>query len=187
MAKPPKTPRPQKPPILPPDENAELIPTISLTQEKLVGRVVVLWARVEAAMEDMIWHFYGVHMEKGRIITTRMDTVSKITMLRQLRDLEVKEPLYSELSLLLDRVDILREDRNSIVHGIWGRTMGGTPLVVSLRPKPLAPNQVVSETFPDIRMRTIVADIEMARVSLIEMMEKLFSIPHKPAAPNSGS
>ncbi len=175
MVKPPKTPRPQKPPIQPPRIDQTVDITVSLIHEKLIGRIVITWSKLESCLEDFIWHLLDMNMDRGRIITTRLDVIAKIRMTRQFAELKLPETQFHTLSAILDKMDILREDRNFIVHGTWGRSMPeNMHICLSLRPTPLAPDQAVSETFPETRLRAIIADIEQIKTGLLDLM---FAIP----------
>jgi hypothetical protein len=183
MAKPPKIPRPQKPPVRDPRPDQVLNPQISITQEKLIGRVVASWSAVEAAMEDFIWFLLKVELPKGRIITTRLDALARINMLRSLGELELSEPTFHRLSQMLDRLDIVREERNFIVHGLWGTSLPeNVPIALSLRPK-WKSDQVVSETFPRERMQAIHSEIENGRKRLLRLMIELGALPQTPPPP----
>jgi hypothetical protein len=185
MATPPKFPRPKKPPVLPPDPNQQVDPTISLQYERLIGRTVVAWSKLEACMEDFIWSLLGVEIEQGRVMTVRVDAVGKIRMLRELGQLELPEPMFHRLSPTLDEIDVLRDDRNFIVHGSWARTKPDmTHVAVSLRPTGLAPDQAVSETFSVARMRAIIGGIERTKWVLIELMRELHTLPGRSAPPH---
>jgi hypothetical protein len=67
----------------------------------------------------------------------------------------------------------LRENRNTIMHGTWGRNEAGIPFAISLRFTPLAPDQVVSELFPDKRMREICHNIDASKFRLRRLMLEL--------------
>src|SRR5712672_1255861 len=117
MEKPPKTPRPKKPPIqrhVPGDEG---INSIGMIQEKLIGRFVVEWAKLEACMGDAITDLFGVEFTYGRLIVSRMDATGLIKMLRDAGALRLPQRDFHKISLICDRIDILRDDRNLIVHG----------------------------------------------------------------------
>jgi len=180
MTKPPKTLRPPKGPIRPPQERERLDPTIGITHEKLIGRIVVAWSRIEGILEDFIWHLLELEMEVGRTVTTRLDATAKIKMIRDLSEMKLSQPLFHRLSPILDQIDVLRDDRNLIMHGTWGRNELGVPIALSLRAKPLAPNQLVSEEFSDTRMRKIVSGIETARLKLMALMKDLDALPDRP-------
>ena len=184
MTKPPKTPRPQKPPVLPPKLGQKVNPTISMATERLIGRAIVAWAKLEACMDDFIWAFLDIPIEQGRVITVRMDAVRKIQTLRRLGELILPETKFHELSVILDHIDILREERNLIGHGSWGRTSPeNETVVVSLKPEGLNPDEVVSETFPNSRLREVTAEIEKAKWQLIPLMEERYASLGKPRTP----
>lgn len=129
-------------------------------------------------MEDLIWSLLKVDIERGRVVTLRVDAVGKIRMLRELGQLEMTEAMFHRLSPTLDEIDVLRDDRNFIIHGSWGRTRPGmTHVAVSLRPKPLAPDQVVSETFSEARLRGIIDGMDRTKWVLIELMRELHTLP----------
>jgi len=50
-------------------------------------------------------------------------------------------------------------------------------VAVSLRPKAPNPDQAVSETFPEARMRTIISGIDRTKWVLIELMRALHTLP----------
>jgi hypothetical protein len=182
MEKPPKTPRPKKPPIqqhVPGDEGTN---SIGLIQEKLIGRAVVEWAKLEACMGDAITRLFGVEFAYGRLIVSRMDTTGLLKMLRDAGTLRLPQKDFHKLSIICDEIDILRDDRNLIVHGSWGRAPDATPHVLSLRIKGPNPNEVVAETFPDSRMRAMIQAVSKVKWDLIRLL-KLDSLPKKEFGP----
>jgi hypothetical protein len=154
-----------------------------MQQERLIGRVVVAWAKLESALDGLIWHLLSLEIEDGRIITARLDAVAKIKMSRDLGNLNLSEEQFRQLSPILDRIDILREDRNHIVHGMWARNREGIPITFSLRTKPLEPDQVVAEAFPDTRMRDIVHDIDAGKYKIMLLLKELGASLDKPSLP----
>jgi hypothetical protein len=181
MTKPPKIPRPQKPSVRPYPGNIEADPTIRMQTERLIGRSVVAWSKLEACLEDFIWELLALPIEKGRHITTRLDAVNKIKMLRSIGEIELVEADFHRLSPILDHIDIIRDDRNFIIHGTWGRAgFDKYTVVLSLRAKGGEPDEVVSETFPDSRIRTVISDIEKWKQELIELMNSRQPLPRTP-------
>jgi hypothetical protein len=172
MTKPPKTPRPPKPPIKPAHPNHVPDPTIGLIQQKLIGRVIVEWAKLEACMGDAIHKLAGIEFEVGRIFTARLDAVTLLKTLRELGSLQLPESEFHQLSTICDKINIRRDDRNLITHGTWGRTKGqNDAFAVSLRIKSDDPSDVVSETFPHRRMKEITSDILSLKWDLIGLMK----------------
>ncbi|HEY3912453.1 MAG TPA: hypothetical protein VGM07_21565, partial [Stellaceae bacterium] len=48
------------------------------------GRVVIAWGKLEANLEDLIWHFLDLSDDDGRIVTARLDARPKLDMLNVL-------------------------------------------------------------------------------------------------------
>jgi hypothetical protein len=186
MVKPPKTPRPTKPPIIAyPGPDSPVMSPISLTHEKLIGRITTQWAALEACMGGAVMELLKVDFDAGRFVIARMDATALLRLLRDLGKLRLPETEFHKLSNICDRIDIRREDRNLIIHGTWGRVDGGSiPHAASLRIKPDDPNTIVSETFPTERLRSIIFEIQSLRSELVdllkleELLEKRREPPH---------
>ncbi len=152
-----KIPRPPKPPITTLRADQHTTSDVSLTHEKLIGRLLSSWSRLEQEMENLIWHFLELRVEYGRTITAKMDTNSRIQLLRLLAKLEFEKDELEELNGILTQIDIVREDRNFIMHGVWGTIAPeGIPIAYSLRPNH-DPGEIVGETFPRTRMLALIA------------------------------
>lgn len=163
--------RPQKPPIRPTNPGDYNNPTITMSHERLVGRVVTRWAKLEATLDDLIWQFLDLPLELGRIITARMDANGKSRMIRSLSELVFDPMLQDYTNDLMDHVDFLKDDRNFIVHGTWGRkSPEGVPIAMSLRPKN-TPSTIVAESFDAKRMHLLVRDIEAVKWRLLALFE----------------
>jgi len=176
--------KPQKPPILPPDPNVTAIDhTVPMSHEKLIGRFVVEWSKLESTMDDLIWKFLGIPFEYGRIVTSHMDATGKIKILRQLIETSFGHSshdyvMFSYFKEALDHIDIIRIDRNLIVHGTWGRNQQRIPMSLSLRIRD-TPSTVVSETFDDIRMRDLIQKIHAAKWAMIYAMDSANAAHHR--------
>jgi hypothetical protein len=158
--------RPERLSVQPANPDDPIFETISLSQERLLGRFVVEWAKLENTLDDLIWHFFDLPIAYGRIVTSRMDATGKITMLRPLNDMSfsLSSPDYAVHSYIkecLEQIKFLREERNLAVHGTWGRrrrTIGSfVPIAFSLRIKD-KPTTVVSEDFDERRIRRMIDD-----------------------------
>jgi hypothetical protein len=57
---------------------------VGMQHERLVGRVVIEWSRLESILNDLIWCFLNVSFEDGRALTGRADAGTKIALLRQI-------------------------------------------------------------------------------------------------------
>jgi hypothetical protein len=55
---------------------------VGMQHERLVGRAVIEWSRLEAVLNDLIWCFLNLSFEDGRALTGRADAGTKIALLR---------------------------------------------------------------------------------------------------------
>jgi len=145
---------------------------VGLIQEKLIGRFVVRWAKLEARMGDGIAKLLNLEFKYARLITSRMDAVNLIKLLREAGEVRLPIAEFHKLSALCDRIDIRREERNLIVHGSWGRQIAGNiPHVMSLRLKGGGPEEIISEEFPHRRMQRIISDIRTLSIELTDLLK----------------
>jgi hypothetical protein len=118
-------------------------PTLGLIQEKLIGRFVWYWSKLESSMEGLIWEFFDVDIEYGRVITSRMDASIRIQTLRLLGKRQYKNAQLDKLNTLLTEIDDLRLIRNFIVHGAWATLFPELiPVAMSVREKSDDPAEV---------------------------------------------
>lgn len=72
-------------------------PHVTMMQERLIGRVVVVWAKLEGMLNDLIWAIQGKAMADGRSDTERMQITPLIKTLRNLvNDILIPEGLSEE-------------------------------------------------------------------------------------------
>ena len=175
MAKGRKRPVRQKPPITPlkPEQYPHF--DVSAEQQRLIGLVVLNWSKLEANIDDTIWHFLNLNLDDGRVFTNRLSTDQKVTLLHSLAHTYLSEEDFNEVETnLLDFIGIYQEDRNFIVHGSWGTLMpDNAPVCASLRPKSPTPGEVVSESFSEERMINLVNGINEAITGLRMLMARL--------------
>ena len=103
-------------------------------------------------INDMIWVITGLGLENGRILTERNDATRQITILLALVERNIAEDKHpngnkEKLLRTLDQIDILRENRNAIIHGSWGE-IDGVPVTASLRFKSSNLSEVVMRGLP---------------------------------------
>lgn len=156
--------KPQRPPIKPLGKDQVASPNVSELQQTLIGKFVVLWAKLEASLNDMIWVITGLGLENGRILTERNDATRQITILLALVERNIAEDKHpngnkEKLLRTLDQIDILRENRNAIIHGSWGE-IDGVPVTASLRFKSSNLSEVVCEAYPPQMMTDICDAVE---------------------------
>ncbi len=180
MEKPPKTPRPRKGPIHPPRPDDSLHPEIGLLLERTIGRFVISWARLESTLTHFIWFCFDLDISRGRIITTNLGATRLIKMLRDIGQIELGEIHKFNLSIILDKVDILKDDRNLIVHGNWARNNRGRTAIISMRVKSEDPKYVVGEVFTRQKMQALVQTCDTLRLGLHRLHKECAALRNKP-------
>jgi hypothetical protein len=174
-----KATKPPKPPLQRLGPGIHMKHGISLKQERLIGRVIVSWSKLEAIMQDVIWVILDVGLEDGRILTARMNAITKLRWLRSFAKRHVSGENLESLQSILDTIEVLQDDRNFIVHASWGTMIkNGEPAAMSLRQKS-EPHEIITETFPDWRMHKIIADIVSTRDELISWRKQQESLPDR--------
>jgi hypothetical protein len=146
-----------------------------MRQTRLIGRVVVAWSKLEAAMHELVWAFVGIDVESGRILTDRQDSARLVIMLRALCDLYRDLQNDEERSHLLEVLNIIeqrRVDRNAIAHGAWA-TLDGKPIAASLRYRTDDLSEVITEEYSTERMYAIEADIIRCMINLDQAAMRL--------------
>jgi hypothetical protein len=157
-----------KKPRDPPREAEDATSEIGLIQEKLIGRVVVQWSKIEAGLDNLIWGMLRLTIEDGRVLTSRIDAQMKIAMVRKLAPRHMTEEPLEKLLKALVLADDIRDDRNFIIHGTWGTLWPeGKPISLSIRGK-AEPGEIRSELFPHHRMRAIIRDIFLVKRALMD-------------------
>ncbi len=140
---------------------------VSCQHERLVGRLIIEWSRLEAIMQEVIWTILDIKWEDGRAITQAMDATRKLQLLRSFSKRHLEGKRLENLTAILDCIELYQEDRNVVAHSTWGTLIEtGEPIAMSLRRKS-QPDQVVTEGFPAPRMYSIIEGIKDCRDYLI--------------------
>lgn len=178
---------PEKPPVqkLRPDQYHN--PDISNEQTRRIGQVIVLWSKLEAAMEDTIWMLLDLDDEDGKVVTKRLSADAKIQLLRMIGQRHIAdEALVTWFNETLNYVSELKDHRNFIAHGVWGTLMpDDIPVALSLKPKSDV-GEVISETFSAERMDGIFVGIQAMLQRFVDFPERLGKprrVPHEPPRP----
>jgi hypothetical protein len=170
MTKSQRPPIRQKSPLQPrrPDQWANS--DVSIEQQQLIGLLVLNWSKLETDIDGAIWAFLDIDIDKGRLITTKLNTDVKIELLRALVNTYCAGDLLNDILHVIDFIGGYKEDRNFVVHGSWGTLMPeNVPVCASIRPK-ASPGEVISETFPKARMLDIINGILEAKENLRTLM-----------------
>ena len=178
---------PEKPPVQKPRPDQDDTPDISDEQTRRIGQVVVLWSKLEAAMEDTVWMLLNLDNEEGRIVTKRLSTDAKIQLLRGIAPRHIPDKtLLDKFNEAMKYVNELKDCRNFIAHGVWGTLMpDDIPVALSLKLKSDV-GEVMSETFSQERMEGISGGIKLMLqwfVDLPEQLGKPRRVPPEPPRP----
>ena len=165
---------PEKPPVQKLRPNQYLNPEISNEQTRQIGQVIVLWSKLEAAIEDTIWMLLNLDDENGKIVTKRLSADMKVQLLRGIGSRHISDKaLLDKFNETMKYVDELKEGRNFIAHGVWGTLMpDDVPVALSLKPKSDV-GEVISETFSVKRMEGISEGIQLMLQCLVDLPEQL--------------
>jgi hypothetical protein len=90
---------------------------------KPIGQIAAGWNLTEALIQSAIWHLHGITNPKiGRMFTYRPSSTEKLKIFKlTLNKFVIDLPLKSEMKAIYDEASDLRGERNTIVHGLWGR------------------------------------------------------------------
>jgi hypothetical protein len=151
-----------------------------MQQQRLIGRVIVIWGRLEGAIQTVIWDFLRIDMEEGRIVTARNDVDANINMLQSLGKRHLPVARQQQFKDLIKKVRDCQEDRNFIAHGQWGTgDPGDEPAAASIRKK-TDPEHVLTESFPASRMHQIVRNIQDVLTDLVAIGDEFAASHGKP-------
>jgi hypothetical protein len=167
--------KPKKPTPLPAKAGQPVHGEITMAQERLIGRTIVSWSKLEAAIDHTMWSFLNLDIGNGRKFTTSMNADRKIGFLRLLAETYLDGEQLSTILDTIDTIDLCRDDRNFIAHGTWFRSGPDKEhLVFSIRVK-TNPDDVVAESFPGTRLRELIVKIERSRAVLSRLKKQLDS------------
>ena len=158
-------------------------PRVSMQHERLIGRVVVVWSKIEAALDNIIWELASVDMAIGRYLTRQFGAEAKIKVTKVIAGNVLIEQEYKNLELILNSVSNCQEDRNFIMHAAWGTQNFGAfttaPVGLSTRSKSDHPDRVVGESFSSERMHQIINDGIACLRALIAFLDALETSPDR--------
>lgn len=178
---------PEKPPAQKPRPDQYHNPDVSDEQTHRIGQVIVLWSKLEAAMEDAIWMLLNLNEEDGKAVTKRLGADAKVQLLRGIGPRHIpNKALVAKFNETLNYVDELKECRNFIAHGVWGTLMpDDIPVALSLKPKSDV-GEVISETFSQQRMEGILEGIQLMLQRFVDFPEQIGKprrVPREPPRP----
>jgi PII-like signaling protein len=117
------------------------------------ARVVILWSYVEALQDHLL--SFLVQGEPGRmfVIMGNVSTATKTDWIRTLLRLPAVQAVgMGDLKNLLEEIDDLRAEGNTLAHGIWsfGGAGGASATVQTIRMDRAIPIKTLLVTTPDL-------------------------------------
>jgi hypothetical protein len=182
MAFPDLPPKRSRPPLKAKSPRQYETARVSMQQERLIGRVVVVWSKIESTLDEIIWTLSNLDFGVGRYLTRPFGADGKIKLIRSLSKNILLAEMHDESEKMLNSVGNCQDDRNFIVHAAWGTShidpFAMVPLAISTRPKS-DPDVVIGETFPPERMHTITTDGMACLRALNSFLDALETSPEK--------
>lgn len=178
-----RIPRQPKPPFRDFRDDQYTVTDIWIEHQKLMARVIITWAKCEAALHALIWALVNLSEDDGRILTKSMGAKLLIPVAKALAQRHLSGNNKDDLLDALSLADQVREDRDFIAHGVWTTLMPDTvPLASSIRPT-TPEGTVGTETFPADRMHAIIAVITKAKDGITRVVTALDASRGKPDEP----
>jgi len=95
-----------------------------------IGEVVARWARLEIGLQILLWRAMGLDNRQGRVLTVGMPARALFGALRSLKHNWVGDAgTETTIRALVKDAEAAKNERDAIVHGVWGHTKG--------KPRPL--------------------------------------------------
>jgi hypothetical protein len=119
-------------------------PRVGIGQERLIGRAVIIWARLEASLHDLIWAIEGKGLAEGRGETEKHLVGRLLKELRKIGSGSTETALEVRMAVLA-------------VAGAVKATVG------SLQLETIDRNEVTFESFPPDRLRDFIRNVTACR------------------------
>lgn len=89
-----------------------------------IGSVAAIWQAIESIMETTILGLYKIDMGRGLVLTANLSFHARLSLLRILagESVHMTAAQSEKLIAILNRVDAGFGDRNTLVHGLWGKS-----------------------------------------------------------------
>jgi hypothetical protein len=96
-----------------------------LTKEQLaaIGCVAIESTYAEAVIEEIIWALCGLDEAHGKHLTTGVQLSNRLELLGALAKLHTPKEHQPRITKIISDFKIATSDRNTIIHGLWVRTL----------------------------------------------------------------
>lgn len=149
----------------------KLISSVPNDYLPLIGSIIVNFRLLETFLEMGIWKLMGAEKRQhiGKIITSEMSSFKLITLIGSLhKEMCDDEEAKNDFEDLLNEVNKVRENRNYIIHSMYGAGAGGTVLMLKSKVKN---TKGLKESINFLN----ISDIENSADSIAEVSYKLQS------------
>src|SRR6516225_859479 len=99
----------EKPPIQPRRQDQWANSDVSIEQQQLIGLLVLNWSKLETNIDGAIWAFLDLDIDKGRLITTKLNTDVKVELLRALINTYCAGEVLDEFLRMMDLIGGYKE------------------------------------------------------------------------------
>src|SRR5215469_10048815 len=96
----------RKPPIQPRRADQWAHSDVSIEQQQLIGLLVLNWSKLETDIDGLIWAFLDLDTDKGRLITTKLNTDVKVELLRALINTYCAGEVLGEFLRVMDFIGV---------------------------------------------------------------------------------
>ncbi len=88
--------------------------------QTLVGRIALMWAQTEFFLDEIIACAFRLPMKNLRALAGESLTSQRVRILGENLHLIANDEARAEASTLCCNLKNMRQDRNHIIHGMWG-------------------------------------------------------------------
>jgi hypothetical protein len=90
---------------------------VEIRQE--LGNIVIEWSKIEAHIAELLTYLLNANKGAMHVINQEVSSATQLKWIRILAADKFKPETMRHLSVLFDRIDAARQERNSYVHGLW--------------------------------------------------------------------
>jgi hypothetical protein len=127
-----------------------------------LGKIVILGSQFESWLSLLLATLIKADLGGSNIVTNTLSVSAKIKCIRGLLSVRANEEAAAtaKVTQLLDRADLIRTDRNELIHGEWNAT-GCEPKTALINTISLERAEIIRDrliTIPDLE--ELIAEIE---------------------------
>ena len=142
---------------------------------RAIGEIVVIWSRIEMAMEVAICGLYEVNPDRGLVLTSNIGLQSRVALLRILakRGGIKDRSAAGDMLKLLTRIEQSYAKRNGAAHGVWSGTADPTMARrMSIRAKG-SRLTCASDIVPASELHAVADELDVLRLDFSRLLVRL--------------